>query len=430
MRLRTVLPLALLGIAPPVLAQQEYASPHWSITMSDYGYSDFIEYTAGAFPPGWIHEMISGEWGAAIAYDGIPLTLPERAMWLEPEWVYPNWTTNSNFTVIQPLDFPQDLDADGLPEGSSVIANADVEITISLDVQDTVSGTPMGEGTGSVASSRYVLLTTYTIKNLRATTLTGVRFFQFLHGHPANDETSQVRAFYDTTTYAGPLQDFRYDVTQFSTSSGAIDGSPTGCTFRDHIGFSTEIAPADFGLGPYRDHVVRPATGLHVDVEQDILGNQTTFGPDQVAGATRIDLGSIAAGATKSVRVLLSFRSDDLSPNLSTPAACVRIQPGAGTDPEIRVDRGACVSPSPSTTPWDVISGNLESLVEGGGIVTMGTVECIASKVLVDRVTDVSPLSDCRRGVFLLARQSLPFNNYGTSSAGSIRFPGPGDCPP
>lgn len=430
MRVRHVLPLALLVLAPRASAQEEYANPHWSISITDSGYSDIILYNAGPFPADWIHEMISGEWGAAVAYDGIPLALPVRAMWLEPEWNYPTWTTNSSFTVVSPMSFPADLDADGLPEGSSVIANGDVEITIALDMVDTVTGTPMGEGTGSVLSDRFVLVTTYTIKNLRATTLTGVRFFPFLHGHPANDEEPSVRAFYDTTAYTGALQTYRYDVTERATNSGATDESPTGCMFQDRIGFSTEVAPADFGLGPYRGHVDRPATGLHVDVEQDILGNQTTFGPDEVAGATRIDLGSIASGASKSVQVLLAVRSDDISPNQVASTSCVRITPGAGSDPVIFLDKGACATPSPSATAWNVVAGNLSGLVETGGIVTLGPVECIASKILVDRVTESTVLSDCRKAVFILAREAMPFGFYGTSSSGSLRFAATGDCPP
>ena len=124
-------------------------------------------------------------------------------------------------------------------------------------------------------------------------------------------------------------------------------------------------------------------------VEQDILGNQTTFGPDEVAGATRIDLGSIASGASKSVQVLLAVRSDDVSPNQVASTSCIRITPGAGSDPVIFVDKGACGSPSASATAWNVVAGNLSGLVETGGIVTLGPVECIASKILVDRVTEV-----------------------------------------
>jgi hypothetical protein len=430
-------PQRLLALASALLAasaafaQNHYASPVWYIDQTDAGYSDFIIQTSGAFPPGAIHEFVSGEWGAAIGYDGIESVLPppQRTMWLEPDWSYPAWTTNSAFAVVSPGSFPFDMDGDGLPEGSAVISNGDVEITLGWDFVDTVDGTPMGRGGGSsIRSSRYVMLVTYTITNLQATTMNGVRFYQFLHGHPANDERPMVRAVYDTALYPGPLQGFRYDVTEWSTSTGDPSGEPTGCLFEDHIGFATEIAPADFGLGSYRGHEDRPETGLHVDVENDTLGNQTSFGPDEVAGATRIDLGSIAPLASASVRVLLSIRSDDLSPNATTVAACARMQ-DTGADPFLALDKGACGATTPDQ-PWDVIVGDLRALSDAFGVAPLGTVECVANDVSEDRVTLQTLLSDCRRAVFVLARKGagLAFD-YGMATGGSFRYPLAGDCP-
>jgi hypothetical protein len=421
------LTLAALLLAPSrTSAQSDYRNPHWYVLLSDAGYSDFLIYTEGAFPADALHEFISGEWGAAVGYDGIPLTAPQRTMWLETTWDYPTWTTNSNFTVLEPGSFPADTDGDGLPEGSAIIGNAEVEITISWDMMDTVTGTPMGLGGGtSVLSDRYVLITTYAIKNLKTTNLTGVRFYPFLHGHPANDERPQVRAVYDTQAHAGALSQYRYDVTQFSTNTGQIDGSPTGCTFEDHIGFSTDIPPADFGLGHFRGHTDRPATGLHLDVENDTLMNQTTFGPDEVAGATRIDLGPIAPQATQSVRVLLSVRSMDQTPGATTATACVRLTPGP--DPGLRVDKGPCIGGS-TAGPYDVLRGNLDSLVEGGGIVVADGA-CMADELMQDRVTIQSTLSACSPAVFVLARNGAGTQfDYGTGSGGAVRFAATG-CP-
>lgn len=421
--------LLVVLLASPAVAQERYATPDWAIDLSDYGYSDFLIYTAGPFPADWIHEMISGEWAAAIAYDGIPLTLPERAMWLEPDFAYPTWTTNSNFSVIEPLSFPFDADADGLPEGFSVIGNADVEIRLDHDFVDTVTGTPMGEIGGSVLSNRYVLRTTYTIRNLRATPLTGVRLFAFLHGHPANDERNTVLAAYDSASYPGALSTWRYDVTQRSQNTGAIDGSPTGCLISDRIGMAMDVPPADWGLGHYRGHGGRPATGLHLDVENDTLGNQATFGPDEVAGALRRDLGTLQPGAAATVQVLLAVRSEDLSPNRSAPEVCVRVQPDSPA-PRLFVDKGACGSASNAPNAWDIVAGSLDHLFEEGGVVLLGTTECVANDLAVDRATDRTVVSDCRKGVYFLAREAPGTTLYGSSSAGSIRFPGDGDCLP
>lgn len=424
---RALLAALLLAAPAPVLAQQDYRNPHWHVLLTDAGYSDFLIYTDGPFPQGALHEFISGEWAAALGYDGLALPAPQRTLWLEPQWDYPTWTTNSTFTTLTPQGIPTDTDGDGLPEGSAVIGNGTVQVTITWDMQDTVTGTPMGLGSNtSVLSDRYVMLVTYAIKNLKATNLTGVRFYPFLHGHPANDERPQVRAVYDTTAYAGALGTFRYDVTQFSTNSGEIDGSPTGCTFQDHITFSTEVPPADFGLGHYRGHIDRPATGLHLDVENDTLMNQTSFGPDEVAGATRIDLGTLAPAATQSVRVLLAVRSQDLSAGATSATACVRITPGA--DPGIRVDKGACGAGSLGG-PYDVIRGSLQNLLDAGGFVSLDPAACIADELTQDRVTVQSTLSACQPGVFVLARNggSQQFD-YGTATNGSVRF-SPDGCP-
>lgn len=430
-RSRIVLVLAAALVAAAANAQNYYASPLWYIDQTDAGYSDFIIQTAGPFPPSRIHEFVSGEWGAAVGYDGIQnrLPAPQRSMWLEPNWTYPYWTTNSAFTTVVPGSTPADGDADGLPEGSAVIGNGDVEVTIGWDFVDTVDGTPMGRGGGaSVRSNRYVMLVTYTIKNVKPTTLTGVRFYQFLHGHPANDERPTVRAVYDTAVYSGPFQAFHYDVTEYATSTGDIAGEPTGCALEDHIGFSTELAPADFGLGAFPGHDGRPPTGLHVDVENDTLGNQTSFGPDDTAGATRIDLGSLASGASASVRVLLSIQSTDLSPNGATATACARMQ-DTGGDPLLRLDKGPCGSSVPDQ-PWDVIVGDLRAFSDPLQTTPLGNVECVANDVAQDRVTMQTHLSDCRPAVFVLARKGAGQQfDYGTATDGTNRFTITGDCP-
>jgi hypothetical protein len=123
--------VALAAAGLPVRgAEALYASPAWNITLSDYGYSDFLVYSSEDFPPDYLHEMISGEWAAAIGYDGIPLAPPQKAMWLEPHFFYPEWISNSNFAVTEPISFPADLDFDGLPEVNSTIQNADGRVRI------------------------------------------------------------------------------------------------------------------------------------------------------------------------------------------------------------------------------------------------------------------------------------------------------------
>jgi len=301
-------------------AQVTLVNPDWDVTVTPFGYSDLLIFRAGPFPPAFLHEMLSGEWGAAIAYDGIPI--PETAMWLEPSFLAPDWATNSQFSVVTPLTDLSDPDGDGLPEWFSVISNGAVEIRIDFDMDDTVVGTPMGLRGGSfVLSNRYVLRQTYTITNVSGGPLTDVRFFQLLHAHPGNDESASVDAVYDPDLHAsGALTSFRYDVTQSSLSSGAINGLPTGWRFDDHVGFHLDTLPDDWGLGHYRGTAGKPpdtdvepdgdGDGAHFEVERDTLENETSFGPDEVGGSMRRDFGTLADGGTVALEVLLTVSSE------------------------------------------------------------------------------------------------------------------------
>ncbi|MCX5636986.1 MAG: hypothetical protein NTX52_04740 [Planctomycetota bacterium] len=66
------------------------------------GYSDGIYYGQTDIHNFGLHEVLSGEWGAAVYYDGIntsptkdPNDPPDRrqAMWLTDMFVYPSWGT-------------------------------------------------------------------------------------------------------------------------------------------------------------------------------------------------------------------------------------------------------------------------------------------------------------------------------------------------
>ena len=55
------------------------ANPHWNITLTDFGYSDFLLDNTPGFEG---REYLSGEWGAAVGYevsDGASV----KAQWLE-----------------------------------------------------------------------------------------------------------------------------------------------------------------------------------------------------------------------------------------------------------------------------------------------------------------------------------------------------------
>ena len=55
-----------LSAPQEALAVETLANPDWDITVSEFGYSDLLIYNSGPFPMGFLHEMLSGEWAAAI----------------------------------------------------------------------------------------------------------------------------------------------------------------------------------------------------------------------------------------------------------------------------------------------------------------------------------------------------------------------------
>lgn len=91
--------------------------------------------------------MLSGEWPAAIYYDGIG-TPGNKAMWLTGRFFSPNWTTNSQF-IIDSDPVSSDNESNpvvGLDTGYSRIKNAEVRITIDYEMVDLGEQGPDGEG--------------------------------------------------------------------------------------------------------------------------------------------------------------------------------------------------------------------------------------------------------------------------------------------
>ena len=297
------------------------ANPNWNITLTDYGYSDFLLDNT----PGFIgREYLSGEWGSAVAYtrpngNAVPPT------WMEPDFMFPDWKTNSDFHVVEGIHVVG-TNLDGLPIARSVIANDDLQITLRFEMIDTVTGTPMGVNAASSAtapksvnSNRYVMSQTFSVKNLGASAISNVQLFQLLHGF-----TSQ-RGVYDNRSYPGKLSAYRYDATLAGideTSVGADGASTTG--LEDYIAFHSSIPPTAFEIGAYGienngvdDHSSgKPSDGVHLSIEDNWAGppflarkNRDYFAPATrwVSGGQRWQLGTIAAGQTVDMDIVLSL---------------------------------------------------------------------------------------------------------------------------
>ena len=237
-----------------------YANLKQLVQAISSGYSDFAIVTRPPYPrkdprdpegPEPLHELLSGELATAVSYNGM---LP---MWTEMCMRYPEWKTSSNFMVEMAPAFDTDLDADGFNEGFGSVISPDLRLTTHYDWEDTGTGVAMGlAGLGGVQykmSDRLVLKLRYELENVTADTLTGVSFYQMMHPHPANTETPTADIAYDSFMHTmGAYTDYRYDLTAVARNSGLTDGYPTGSEFLDHVSFSTNMMPADWGLEPTR----------------------------------------------------------------------------------------------------------------------------------------------------------------------------------
>ena len=297
------------------------ANPNWNITLTDFGYSDFLLDNT----PGFVgREYLSGEWGSAVAYtrsNGNTVS-PE---WMEPNFMFPDWKTNSSFHVVEGIHLVG-TNVDGLPIARSIIANSDLEVTLRFEMVDTVTGTPMGVNAASSAtapksvnSNRYVMNQTFTVKNISGGSVSNVQLFQLLHGF-----TSQ-RGVYDNRSYAGKLSPYQYDATLAGvdqSSVGADGASTTG--LEDYIAFHSKVAPTAFEIGHYGienngidDHSTgKPSDGVHLSIENNwqsapFLGrkNRDFFAPANrwIAGGQRWDLGTIASGQSVNFDIMLSL---------------------------------------------------------------------------------------------------------------------------
>lgn len=302
--------LTLTTMGAPAAHAISLASPDWEMVLSDAGYSDYL----GDLSPGFAgREYLSGEWGAAIAYGHGSDSSSLKPTWLESNFIYPDWATNSNFTSSGTNQI-------STSSATSTITNPELSIRQTFDILDTRIGTPMGisaastAGTGaSLMSNRYVLRQSYSITNTTPDTIDNVQFFQFLHN------LNGQAGVYDNRAYSGALSNYKYDVTLW----GQDDTASTGQF--DYIGFHSALAPSavelgHYGIEPIDSHSIgKPENGVHLSIEENSLNGNDSFAPAQrwIAGAQRWNLGSLAAGQTTTMDVLLSIRTGwTVAPNI------------------------------------------------------------------------------------------------------------------
>lgn len=328
-----VVTLALLFLAVNTAnAQFTFSNEDWGPTgcnglwngliIDPYGYSDawsLNEVRKPASMDNWhcncSREELSGEWAAAVYYTGIPSGTCNGnpcAMWLTPDFICPNWPTNSNFGSRT----ASTVDADNATEA---FQNQQIKVTIDYHVADLGrhyrgpgagdTTSPMNLGRGAVAyGGRFVLFQTYTLENLTQNTLTDVEFYQMLHAQPDDDIVGSgcptpesvwnatVYSVYPPSTPCGvtdPLAsyvfppaaaashqtgDFIYDITQWN------DPGREGIENVTYIGFSSLIEPDAVDADVFPGVAGKPIVGTHLNVEERNLNGRVFWagvdGPD------------------------------------------------------------------------------------------------------------------------------------------------------
>jgi hypothetical protein len=290
-------------------------NPDWQMLVTDWGYADL----ALDKRPGFVgREYLSGEWAAAIHYTGG--SNPSGPIWFQKQWFFPDWVSNSNFTLETPFaPGTPPMNASGLPVFQSTIRNKDVRVLITYEMLDSATGIAQGTtpkstaGAGSsILSNRYVFKQTYRITNVSGGSLTNIKLFQLLHGLEC------TKCLYDDRLYSGAMSEYRYDITQQGSSFGTDTRSGAFVEHHDTITLHSKVQPSAWETGYYGklgvdDHIEgKPSIGVHLKVEANNLNNLDFFEPPEgqwVGGAQRYDLGNLAANASATIDVLFTIHT-------------------------------------------------------------------------------------------------------------------------
>lgn len=312
--------VALAVACRPASAQLTLHNPQWNITLTTFGYSDLLLDNTPGFEG---REYLSGEWAGAVAWEDAAGTAV-APVWLEPEFICPDWSTNSNFRTVSPISQVGSNEA-GLPIARSVIANATLRITQTYEMIDTVTGMPLGMrpasagGSGTAYdSSRYVLKHSYSIRNIASEPLYKLQLFQLLHGFISQ------KALHDSRSYPGTMGEYRHDTVLRGIDYGTAGISSSDIGLEDFIALQSAVAPSAFEVGYYGvegngidNHLFgKPSEGVHLSIEDNwqhepYSARQGTdlFEPPErwLGGAQRWELGELRPGDEVDFEIVLAI---------------------------------------------------------------------------------------------------------------------------
>ncbi|MBN1795680.1 MAG: isopeptide-forming domain-containing fimbrial protein, partial [Sedimentisphaerales bacterium] len=344
--------LAILGTTSILYAEYEpfgvytndYSASGGGVAFNFYpsGYSDgfWWGYSLPRHPYG-SHEMLSGEWAAAIYWDQ---SGSNEAIWLTDQFLYPYFSTDSIFEEYGNPSYLAWNDPnnpiDNYDTAYSVIQDNQNRVRITIDYELVDLGEQDANGAGGspitfkeandvehfVYSERYICLQTYTIKNISASSITGLEFYQMLCGLADIADYSS----YTTENYYDPLTDytpynsvhqvgnFRYDISQWGED---IFSTPE---HDDWISFSSTIPPDAFENGMFYSSGGEPTTGTYTNIENRSLNNNSystyvSGSYSRIAGAMQWNLGSLAANETKKITIAVMFGCPPVDPPPPAP---------------------------------------------------------------------------------------------------------------
>jgi uncharacterized repeat protein (TIGR01451 family) len=330
--------------------------PYFLITLDAAGYSDWLLYGYSPDHNKEYHELLSGEWGGAVYYDGIDTELvdpnnplePHKADWLTNWFSYPDWDTQTKFRV--PADeakLPFAMDNLNNPvtdpawpvtdTGFSYVQDRFLEVRIDYEIADlerstaTIKRSPMlyrepnSVETSVAFSDRYVLLQTYTFRNIDPNNhpMTNLQFYQFLHSHGADEYGPMVNSCYESSSAPDALQyyqpfdpihqvgNFRYDITQWNSRPYFS----SWITHIDFVGFSCTRQPDWVDNDVYegghwyasKRGTYTPPRGTHHHIENRQLNGVTGIYKTEAAAAMGWNMGTLNPNQTTSITIAYMF---------------------------------------------------------------------------------------------------------------------------
>jgi hypothetical protein len=297
-----VIPTVLFAQDEPIgLYTHDYYASSGGVAFNCYpsGYSDGWYWGWTSRHKKYSHETLSGEWAAAIYYNGIH---NNKANWLETYFRFPYWHPDTNFREDANFYYNQDIPQwqswrvwNNHLNAQSRVYDPNIQITIDYRITDlgadgnvAIPFYPQNYSDSNVPyveSDRYLLIQTYNIKNTTQQNMTGVEFYQMLVGlveYPFGNTTKS--STYSYKKFPGLLKGYNYAITQWNY------GDPNNP--QDHvdwISFASNIEPTwiENGFYDWSPYPGKPnPPGTHWNIENcNLNGSPAVYDSYGAAGA-------------------------------------------------------------------------------------------------------------------------------------------------